>query len=294
MMAGKAGAAATTPDHADNVSTDFTVPVGLPFPADILIPPLADIRWRGDAPGDPVNALGTWYPYREGISTRVLTVGWSDGTLEVTLPAASAPEDLDLALRILRAAAHHAGGDVDTEYGTLAPGELTDVYDEEWALHQLGRSVSMVAQLSERSGGVISLPGPTRDVQLGPRSLPELDHGDERTRGRRLLELMRRVLWPDSRYDPAGVFQASKDDEEFTFAVLLSERACLMPAVDRILVRDSDDSVLQLPRAALERLPIEHTRLDDGNDLVEFIPVAMWSKVVAAARELVVPQPGTG
>ncbi|MFD4402372.1 hypothetical protein ACFWPH_06360 [Nocardia sp. NPDC058499] len=276
------------------MSTVFTVPIERPFPAGILIPPHADIRWQGDAPGDPVIAPGAWYPYREGISTRVLTVGWSDSALEVTLPAASAPEDLDLALRILRAAAHHAGGDVDTEYGTLPPGDLTDVYNEEWALHQLGRSVSMVAHLSERSGGVISLPGPTRDVKLGPRSLPELDHGDERTRGRRLLELMRRVLWPDPRYDPAGVFEASKDDEKFTFAVLLSERACLMPAVDRILVRDSADSVLQLPRAALDRLPIEHTRLDDGHDLVESTPAATWPEVVAAARELVVPQPSTG
>ncbi|WP_280437773.1 hypothetical protein [Nocardia carnea] len=271
------------------MSTDFTVHLELPFPAGILMPTLADIRWRGDAPGDPVNAPGTWYPYREGISTRVLTVAWSDDTLEVTLPAASAPEDLDLALRILRAAAHHAGGDVDTEYGTLPPGELTDAYNEDWALHQLGRSVSMVAQLSERSGGVISLPGPNRDVALGPRSLPGLAQGDERTRGRRLLELMRRVQWPDPRYDPAGVFQASKDDEKFTFAVLLSERACLMPAVDRILVRDSAHTVLQLPRAALEKLPIEHTRLDDGNDLVEFIPEEDWPGVVSAARELVVP-----
>lgn len=241
-----------------------------------------------------MNTPGTWYPYRHGISTRVLTVAWFDGTLEVTLPAASAPEDLDLALRILRAAAHHAGGDIDTEYGTLPPDELTDVYNEDWALHQLGRSVSMVAKLSERSGGVISLPGPHRDVALGPWSLPGLDQGDERTRGRRLLELMRRVQWPDPRYDPAGVFRASKDDEKFTFAVLLSERACLLPAVDRILVRDGADTVLQLPRAALGKLPIEHIRLDDGNDLVESIPEEGWPEVVAAARELVVHQSGTG
>lgn len=283
---------AEKPDHAGHVSTDFTVAIELPFPANILAPPLADLRWRGDAPGDPVNAPGAWYPYREGISTRVLTVSWSDGTLEVTLPAASAPEDLDLALRILRAAAHHAGGDVDTEYGTLPPDELADVYNEDWALNQLGRSVSMVAQLSERSRGVISLPGPNRDVALGPWSLPGLDQGDERTRGRRLLELMRRVQWPDPRYDPAGVFQASKDEEKFTFAVLLSERACLMPAVDRILVRDSADTVLQLPRAALEQLPITYTRLDDGNDLVESIPERNWPEVVAAARELVVTRSG--
>ncbi|WP_280398754.1 hypothetical protein [Nocardia carnea] len=214
---GKAGAVAEKPDHAGHVSTDFTVAIELPFPAGILAPRLAGLRWRGDAPGDPVNAPGAWYPYREGFSTRVLTVAWSDGTLEVTLPAASAPEDLDLALRILRTAAHHAGGDVDTEYGTLPPGELGDVYNDDWALHQLA---------------------------LGPWSLPELDQDDERTRGRRLLELMRRVQWPDPRYDPPGVFQASKDEEKFTFAVLLSERACLMPAVDRILVRDGADTVL--------------------------------------------------
>lgn len=159
------------------------------------------------------------------------------------------------------------------------------MYNEEWALRQLGRSVSMVVRLSQRNGGVISLPGPTRSVHLGPRTLPELDRGDERTRGRRLLELMRAVLWPDPRYEPAGVFEASKDGERFTLAVLLSERACLIPRVDRILVRDTAESVLQLPRAALERLPIEYTHLDDGNDLVEFIPEERWPEVVVAARE---------
>ena len=184
------------------MSTDFTVAIELPFPAAILTPPLADIRWQGAPPEDPVTAPGTWYPYREGISTRSLTVGWSDGALEVTLPAASAPDDLDLALRILRGAAEHAGVDVETDYGPLRPGDVTDVYNEAWALHQLGRSVSMVAQLSRRDCGVISLPGPTRSVHLGPHTQPELDRGDERTRGRNLLELMRRVLWPDPR-DPA-------------------------------------------------------------------------------------------
>ncbi|MGW0183544.1 hypothetical protein [Nocardia sp. NPDC003345] len=275
------------------MSTDFTVPLELPFPAGILVPPLADLRWQGDAPGDPVTASGTWYPYREGISTRRLTVGWADGELEVTLPAASAPEDLDLALRILCAAADHSDAEVDTEYGPFGPDRLRDIFDDQWAFHQLGRSVSMVARLSEHSGGVISLPGPTRSVHLGPRTLPDLDRGDDDpTRGRRLLELMRAVLWPDPRYDPAGVFEASKGDETFTFAVLLSERACLMPQVDRILIGDSDDHVIQIPRAALELLPIECTRLDDGNHLVEFVPAEKWPEVVEAARESRVPDSG--
>lgn len=271
-----------------DVSTDFTVAIELPFPGSILAPPFADLRRRGDAPEDPVVAPGTWYPYREGISTRLLTVGWSDGFLEVTLPAASAPEDLDLAVRILRAAAEHAGVDVDTQYGLLPPGRLPEFYDGMWALHQLGRSVSLVAQLSRRSDGVISLPGPTRSVHLGPRTLLDLDQGDELARGHRLLELMRQVLWPDPRYESAGVFEASEDGEKFTFAVLLSERACLIPRVDRLLVRDAD-TVLQLPRAALEQLPVEYTRLDDGNDLVEVVPEQRWPEVVTAARELVLP-----
>lgn len=281
------------PAHAVDVSTDFTVAIGSPFPAELLAPPLDDLRWRGDAPTDSVVAPGTWYPYREGISTRALTVDWSDGVLEMTVRAASAPEDLDLALRILRAAAEYAGVDIETEYGLLPPDRLSEFYDEMWALHQLGRSVSMIAQLSRRDDGVITLPGPTRSIHLGPRTLPDLEQGDEITRGRRLLELMRRVLWPDPRYEAAGVFEASGNGEEFTFAVLLSERACLIPRVTRLLVRDTD-TVLQLPRAALERLPIEHTPLDDGNDLVEAIPEHRWSEVVTAARELAISEPGIG
>lgn len=132
------------------VSTDFSVPIELPFPAGILTPSLPDLRWQGDPPSDPVTAPGTWHPYRDRISTRKLTVCWSGGELEVTLPAASAPEDLDLALTILRAAADHAGAEVATLYGPLAPDRLHDMFDEQWALHQLGRSVSMVARLPIR------------------------------------------------------------------------------------------------------------------------------------------------
>ncbi len=39
----------------------------------------------------------------------------------------------------------------------------------------------------------------------------------------------------------------------------------------------------------MEHLPIEHTQLDDGNDLVEFISEENWTEVVAAVRELLVP-----
>ncbi|MFC8042502.1 hypothetical protein [Nocardia sp. NPDC057353] len=179
------------------MSTDFTVPLELPFPAGILTPPLADLRWRGDAPTDPVTEPGRWFPHREGISTRSLTLDWSDGTLDVTVRLASAPEDVDLALRIVRAAAEHAGVEVDTEYGPMPPEQLSEVFDEAWVLDGLDRAVTLLAHMSRRDDGVLSLPGPTREGRLGPHTLSDLEFGADR--GHRLLALMRAVLWPDPR-----------------------------------------------------------------------------------------------
>ncbi|UGT62245.1 hypothetical protein [Nocardia asteroides] len=268
------------------MSTDFTVPLESPFPAAILTPPLADLRWRGDAPCDPVTEPGHWFPHRDGVSTRSLTVDWSDGTLDVTVPLAAAPEDVELALRIVRAAAEHAGTDVDTEYGPMAPDRLSEVFDEAWALDGLGRAVTLLARMSRRDDGVLSLPGPTRDVQLGPHTLPGLEHDDDRAH--RLLETMRRVLWPDPRYEIATVFRATKDGERNTFVALLPDRACLLPPSTRLMLHDDD--LLVLPRGALHRLPIDAVRLDDGNDLLEPVPAHRWPVVVAAARASALPE----
>ena len=132
----------------------------------------------------------------------------------------------------------------------------------------------------------IRMPGPTRDVCVGPRVLAELDATPEPERGAALARIQRRVLWPDPRYEGAGVFVATtKDGQRSTLTMLLPERACVLPATDQLAVDDGAKPIL-VPRAALVELGVDVTPLDDGNDLVEAVPSAAWPAVYARARAL--------
>jgi hypothetical protein len=55
---------------------------------------------------------------------------------------------------------------------------------------------------------------PTRKVWIGSRVISKLEQGNPGLPGERLVAIVRRVLWPDPRYEPAGEFQASSPDGE--------------------------------------------------------------------------------
>jgi hypothetical protein len=127
------------------------------------------------------------------------------------------------------------------------------------------------------------MPGPTRSVYVGERVAAELETGRPEEIAERLVAVARRVLWPDPRYESAAQLTATKDGERFTLAMLLPERACVLPSADRLVIDDPNGAFI-IPRSALEHLPVEATYLDDQNQLVEAVTPSDWPALCRTAR----------
>ncbi|HEX2267463.1 MAG TPA: hypothetical protein VHI97_04550, partial [Actinomycetota bacterium] len=185
-----------------------------PLPRDLVEADFADLCWLGDErPPDPLEP-GRWGAFRERISTRVTSLEYGDGQLEVTVPVGAALEDCDLALGIVRRAAAFAGEDVETDSGKLTVDELNAVYDADWKREQIESAARAVIHLLRERGGPIAMPGPTRSVYVGERVVSELETGDPSGIGDRLITMARRVLWPDPRYESAAQLQATAPNGE--------------------------------------------------------------------------------
>jgi hypothetical protein len=129
------------------------------------------------------------------------------------------------------------------------------------------------------------MPGPTRDLCVGRRVLAELEAADESARGSLLVSIMRRVFWPDPRYEGAGLFQTTSPIGKVTrLAFLIPERACVLPRCDQLALEDEVGAFL-IPRSALDALPVVSAYLDDGNQLVEAIPASAWPAFCREARQ---------
>jgi hypothetical protein len=114
--------------------------------------------------------------------------------------------------------------------------------------------------------------------------IAELNDGDPSKIADRLVGVMRRVLWPDDRYENVAKFQVeSPEGESFTVVPLFPERACVLPPAGRLALQDADGSFL-IPRAVLDELPVRARYLDDGNQLVEAISAEEWPSLCQLAR----------
>jgi hypothetical protein len=265
------------------LSTTFQIAADQPVVRSLIEPGLADLRWYGDEPPDPL-AAGSWSLFRTGISTRITTVAYDPGRVAVTLRSGACVEDCELALGVVRRVAEDDGRSVDCgEFGTVRLDELADVFDDAWMRRQPDSAARIATHLA-RERGMIAMPGPTRKVWIGPRVIGELEDGDPEAAGERLIAIMRRVLWPDARYEPASEFRGtSRDGQEFTLAILIPNRPCVLPHSDQLAIEDTHD-VIVIPRRALAKLPVEITWLDDGNQLIEGIDTDQWPAVCQAAR----------
>jgi len=266
------------------MSAEFSVSMS-PLPRELLVAGCQDLGWlNGEQPPDPVSP-GSWGAFRDRISTRVTAIEYSDGQLDVTVPVGAALEDCDLALGIVRRVAAAAGADIGTEAGTLTINELDEVFGASWKHEQLESAARTVIHLLRQRGGPIAMPGPTRSVYVGERVASELESGDPEAIGDRLVAVARRVLWPDSRYESAAQLTATnpRSGEEFSLTMLLPERACVLPAADRIAV-DDPQGAFMIPRSALEHLPVEAAFLDDRNQLVEPVSASVWPDLCRVAR----------
>jgi hypothetical protein len=259
------------------MSVEFSTEVGPEWSP----PQLGDgLTWEPPITSGPQSA-GQWNVHRPGISTRSTWVRFEPPTLTVTIAAGASVEDCDLALALVRAGT----GTVTTEnHGPIPVAQLDVLYDHAWMQGQLDSAARVTATLA-RDRGMIALPGPTRDVWIGPRTLAELAP-EQPGAADRLVAIMRRVLWPHPRYFAASQLTAtSPDGEQFTLAILGPDTATVLPHSDRLGIAPLDDEpVALIAREHLLDLPVEVTFLDDHNQLVESVPVAEWPDLYAAAR----------
>jgi len=208
------------------------------------------------------------------------------GQMTVRVLVGAAPEDWGLALAIVGAAAG-ADGLVETDDGIVSRARLDEIYDPDARRQRLHADAEVVVRLL-REDKLLGLEGPTRTAVLGRRALAELERGEAAGLDARFLALMRRVLWTDPRYHQAAVLEVSGGGEDFTACVLSSETPCVLPQTDRVIV-SAPEGPLLIPAEALAELPLETTWLDDGNRLVEGVPVERWPDVCTGAQARALP-----
>jgi hypothetical protein len=242
---------------------------------------LPDLRWM-DEPAWPMPD-GTWMLYRDRISTRTTEVHREAGLLRVKIASGACDEDRRLALSVVRRATP-AGAKVCAEgFGEIALDELEACMGDAWQESQVASAARIAIHLA-REKGFIQMPGPTRNLCVGRRVLAELEAVDEATRGPLLVSIMRRVLWPDPRYESAGQFQTTSPSGKVTrLAFLIPDRACVLPWSDQLGLQDAAGAFL-IPRSALDELPVVSAYLDDGNQLVEAVPASTWPAFCKEAR----------
>jgi hypothetical protein len=268
------------------MSTVLEIEQPIPIDRVLLEVGVPDLRWVVEPPW-PLPE-GAWYVYRDRISTRTTKIERQSARLQVTIAAGACDEDRRLALAIVRRTAPAGATVIADLFGDVTLDELDAYLDETWNAAQLASAARVAIHLA-REQGFVDMPGPTRDVRVGPRVVAELEAIDESERGERLQAIMRRVLWPDPRYESAALFRTtSPGGKDKRFAILLPERACILPACDCLALEDEAGPFL-IPRAALDALPVSAAYLDDGNQLVERIAASEWSTLCREARARAVP-----
>jgi hypothetical protein len=234
-----------------------------------------------------------------GRSVRITEVDWlgDEGKMKIVLRALPSPDDCDLALRVVEAAARLAGAaTVEADYfGTIEIGELRKLHTADWMHEQAESGTRILAQLIREGRGPMSMPGPNRSCFIGTRLLAELEAaGPPETLSERVLATMRRVQWDvPAGFRDAGVFESGKDEtlgREVRFAVWLPDENLVIPRVDYVALRVTRGEVILVPFAAMPELAGPHgTLLDECQLLVRAMSGDDWEATIARARPLAKP-----
>ena len=261
---------------------------------------LPELRALPDEPGGEDWPAGGLRLCRAGLSTRTTDVDWKDGKLTIETLALASPDDFELALRVAETAAELAGAaTIHADYfGDIQIGELRTLHPADLMREQAESGTSALVKLVNEGRGTISIPGPNRSCEIGPRLLAELEAaGPPETLVERVLATMRRVQWHvPAGFRDAGVFASggngngngNGDGEgarQTRFAVWIGEENLVLPHVDYVALRVTDGEIVIVPFAEITRLAGAHaTLLDESQLLVRAMGGDEWQAVVARAR----------
>jgi hypothetical protein len=225
--------------------------------------------------------------YRHGLSTRSVEVAFEKGMLQARVMTCASPDEYELALRLCEEAARMAGvGEIQSEEGAaLTLGDRGE-YDAEWVEWMVGAGYKSLLAIGTRSGSV-KLDGPNRPFAFGPRCVAMLESTPEDARPGHLLDMMRRVQYPnDETLYVDKVMEVDKDGGgTFTFATMAAD-------VDYFLTRAQYlalvcDRFLLVPFDAGPELVAERWKwLDDDHATVAAVPQSEWPAVLDRAARL--------
>jgi hypothetical protein len=252
-----------------------------------------------DLGGMPEDLSEKWqeqglYLFRRNVSTRLTSVAWVDDHVEVTVRASAAPEDCELALRVVEAVAELGGAhEIESEdFGTVALTQLRELHGTDWSERQTRTGASSIAALIDDGRGPISMAGPVREIFIGSRMLRELrEAGPAAELPTRMLAEMRRVQWAvPSQYRTAGVFLARpKHDQgkQTKLVIWLPDEHLVLSKVDHVALRAGENDTVLVPFDALPELAAGVGEpLDECQWLVRPASANDWARIVARAREI--------
>lgn len=226
--------------------------------------------------------------YRPGLSARAVEIGMESGAFNVRILSCSAPEDHDLALALVAAAASLAGVDeVELEGDDPLPIETLHArYDATWIREEVAFGARTVATLiDEEPGRVLRLDGPVRPFVIGRRLLDELrSSGPADGFPGRLIDAMRRTQWPGDAFRASVLSVSGAEGKSVRLAVLAGESRTVLPDVDAIVVNARNEPIYVRPEVVIRGLPGNATFLDERHILVEPVEPSRWAQFLAEAR----------
>jgi hypothetical protein len=280
------------------MSFSFYIPAPQPPDYERIIDQLDswDLHRHEDRIEDGPWPEGTVHFYRDEVSTRGVEITHENGVFQVRILTLASPEDYELALRFVEAAAAELGQDIEPEDHEAIPlAELRGRYDAAW-VHQTNLHGAMVVRqlVQESDTSVMSLYGTRRPIYLGPRVIGELEEaGPEEEFLDRLIDMMRGVQNVNGEdYFFANVMEAQKQDspdaEKFTFAVFGPTVSYLLPEARYValIVEESEPPMfIEASRLPLVLPEDSWTWLDERQMLVEAIEEDAWREVVRKAKQ---------
>ena len=237
----------------------------------------------------PEETIGLW---RHGVSTRRTEVTREGNTMSVRVFSLASPEDVQLASDLLSVFGVEGPINAD-ELGELESlVELDSFMQAESAYARAESGMRAIRHLIDDGRGPIGIPGPIRPVHIGQRMMNELDQMEGQLEIN-LLKMISTIQWTiDSKYEDAGVFQASppsqngdQSDEKWTIAMWLPDRNFIMPRVDRVAISAGPDDVFMIQFEHAAEVGGEHWNfIDECQATVDALKGDQWSELVSRAR----------